>query len=75
MYNTFINGVQHVWLGISIFLLLILSFSRTTIFKNALTEILIEDAWFYLRFSSPPWPFQEPTGVSAPGAVLLIFAL
>lgn len=38
MYNTFINGVQHVWLGISIFLLLILSFSRTTIFKNALTE-------------------------------------
>lgn len=37
MYNTFINGVQHVWLGISIFLLLILSFSRTTIFRNALT--------------------------------------
>lgn len=37
MYHTFINGVQHVWLGISIFLLLILSFSRTTIFQNALT--------------------------------------
>ena len=37
MYHTFINGVQHVWLGIAIFLLLILSFSRTTIFLNALT--------------------------------------
>lgn len=76
MYNTFINGVQHVWLGISIFLLLILSFSRTTIFKNALTERHFDRrrlVLFTVLFSA--MAVSGTYGVSAPGAVLLIFAL
>ncbi len=37
MYNTFLIGLQHIWLGISIFLLLLLLIARTAIFRDSLT--------------------------------------
>lgn len=37
MYDTLFIGIQHIWLGISIFLLLLFSISRTGIFHDALT--------------------------------------
>lgn len=37
MYDTWIIGIQHVWFGISIFLLILLLISRTEIFRGALS--------------------------------------
>ena len=66
-----VSAIQYVWLGVSIFLLILLILSRTEIFRNALSqsrytkkELFIFTAVFsILGFCGTLWNFQTPGGI------------
>lgn len=85
MYNSIdiaFNGVQYVWLGISIFLLFLLLLSRTDIFRNALVSqkytkkeyFIFTSLFTILGLCGTYWNFPTPGGIMTFRAVAIILS-
>ena len=75
-------GIQYVWLGISIFLLVLLLLSRTKIFRNALSQerytkreyIIFTVIFTILGLCGTFWNFRTPGGIMTFRAVPIMLS-